>query len=370
MLVSIASAQMQYPKERNSLVARDNNTLLDPAFLPFLIECNKPNGTTPIQLCTMYYDMVYNAYELGAKGVDTRQAIQKADKALDNQQLVDKFCEIFRNETIQTLTKQPFSQANGYNVTEWIQLKYACEINCLKNGKPPMTNVFTIQQICKFISGGLKWIGEQNQKLYLSSLPSPNTNAIAGGTINDNANGVGKVDANAIVNEMNNAPPKAVVNANANANVNGSPVQNPRQNSPSDAITNAKSSLNADPKGKPNSKTTQETQISRQVELSIPAAQQPPRQLPGSVTPSLNKTTPSNLTANNNKVSNSNNIEAKIVQPPPAAPKPTDLPLDNNQSEDELEGNEKNKADIDDENQENEGNEWQVEHSSLCVDFP
>ncbi|XP_055325046.1 trans-Golgi network integral membrane protein 1-like [Sitodiplosis mosellana] len=361
MSVLFASAQIQYPKERVSLVAKDNNTLLDPGFLPFLTECSKSNVGASKELCTMYYDMVYNTYELGAKGLDTKIAIQKADKELDNQQLVKEFCEIFRNETTNTLDKQPFSQTNGYNITEWIKTSLICEVNCLQKGKQP--NLVEIKQVCKFISGGCRWIGEQKKKLYFASLVPPNANQNLGEAVNDNAGGKG--DANAAVNNENKARPIAIINANANGN--SSPAQNTLQDPApnNDAITNAKSSSNPEPK-KPNSKAPEETQISKQVEISVPAGQQPQRQLPAKVTPSLNRTSPSNLTTNNNKSSNINIVETKIVQPPPLPPAVTPKqarPLSpDNESEDDLEVNDK-KPDIDDENPEIEDETEEDNHN-------
>lgn len=342
MMVSLGGCtQMKYPLERDKLVAQDSNTLLSPEFLSFLNGCNNPNIEIPIQLCTMYYDMVYNAYEFGSMGNDTKIAIQKADQELDKPELIKEFCEIFRNETINNLDKQPFSQANGYNVTEWIQMNPICVLNCLVNSNKK-SRYFEVKQVCKFISGGYRWISEQKKKQYLTKLAAQNENQIQSG--NDKADV--KVDTNPNLNDER-------TQEMANANVR--PVSN--QIAPQNAVsnTNVKSSPSSGPTiDKTNSKTPDDTHVSKQVDNPISAAQQPPVQSPGIVTPSLNKTSPSNVAASK-KPSISNNIEQKIVPPPPM--KPTQSPLLDIQSEDEgLDGTENKKPDFDDENPENEGN--------------
>lgn len=346
MMVSFTSAQMRYPPERNELVARDSNTLLSSEFLSFLNECNKPNIEIPIQLCTMYYDMVFNAYEFGSVGNDTKIAIQKADQELEKPELIKEFCEIFRNETINNLDKQPFSLANGYNVTEWIQMNPICVLNCLVNSNKK-SNYFEVKQVCKFISGGFRWISEQKKKQYLTKLAAQNVNPIQSGNVNDKADE--KVDTNS-----NDEKTQEM----ANANINARPVSN--QIAPQIAVpnTNAKSNPSSIPTlliDKINSKTPDDAHVSKQVDNSISAAQLPPVQSPGNVTPSLNKTSPSNVNANK-KPSISNNIEQKIVPPPPMKQTQSSL-LDIQSEDDGLDGNDnKLKPDFDDENPENEGN--------------
>lgn len=364
MMVSCASAQIKYPSETDKLVAQDSNTLLSPGFLPFLNECSSKNP--PVQLCTMYYDMVYNAYQLGSMGNDTKLAIQKADQELDKPELIKEFCEIFRNETINTLDKQPFSQANDFNITQWIQIRPVCEVSCLQvsSNKPQPVEV---KQVCKFISGGCRWISQQKKKLYLPNLlpqipiPVPNQSG------NGNYQPVDGKTQNLNGNEENKQQLKGSISA--------SPVSNPNtmQNPPPNLLAsnlNVKSSSSSNPalsKANSNLKTPDDTHVSKQIEISPPAAQQPSAQMPGNVTPPLNKTSPSNTIAN--KTGISNNIETKPVNaplpPPPAPPKQTPPSLDNQSEDEAIDGDKKNE--LEDENQDNEGKQKvYIKKTAIC----
>lgn len=351
MMVSFTSAEIKYPPERVNLVAQDGNTLLSHDFLPFLNECSNSNVVVSIPLCTMYYDMVYNAYQLGSKGNDTKEAIQKANQELDKPGVIKEFCDIFRNETINTLDKQPFSQVNGFNATQWVQSEDHCKANCLQPSNKPPDFDNEIKQVCKFISGGYRWISEQKKKQFLANLPvqnlSPISNPVQSETSSNKVD-AGNVAVNQDLNEANKQL-KPIGNGvaspvNPNLPVVSDPNTIVKPNQSASSASSASSSV-----VKPSAKVPE--QVSKPIEGSVPAVPQPPKLSPANVTPSLNNKT-STASVNASKPGN-NIIENKIVVPPP---KQTQPPVDI-QSEDEGLDVDKTKTDFEDENPDNDGKE-------------
>lgn len=166
ILNASAKVKMDFPDERISLVFRDNNTLLSSDFLPFLSECTKSDlETKTIRLCAMYYDMVYNVYENGANPNDVKKDIQAANQTLEN--LSKQFCEFFPEE-LDSLRKQPFLTKNRLNITAWMKKKLMCELSCLYTIDGDVPKIFPI---CKLTSAGCKWISKQKRNIPSVSTP-------------------------------------------------------------------------------------------------------------------------------------------------------------------------------------------------------
>lgn len=164
IMISFASAILIMPAERTQLVVDDNNTLLSPEFLPFLEECSgqKPN----VRLCSMYFDTVYNVYRHGQKWRDdVKMAMIDASKKLENSELTDKFCNILQNESSMALDAQPFSKANHFDAFKWIKESLVCQVNCLDNSESEASHLLRVKEVCKFISGGCRWIVAQKKNL-------------------------------------------------------------------------------------------------------------------------------------------------------------------------------------------------------------
>ncbi|XP_031619744.1 trans-Golgi network integral membrane protein 1-like [Contarinia nasturtii] len=292
VMVSLVSAQMQYPPEKEALVQTDNNILLS---LPFLNVCLTVQS--PVEICSMYYDMVYNVYSLELNGDETKKFILEANQHLENSKLTAKFCNIFRNESRNVLDKQPFSTANNItNVTEWIQMDSMCELNCMEY----KNRVLMIKDICKFISGGLKSIlKEKKIKEDLKNLPLSGP-------------GNGKVDTD--TKPSNEKKPENSKNVEGTIkNENQKSIQTSVEKSvgkaASNALPNTSTSTNSNhTSSNPASTKSLRTQLKaseiiRQLESSVPAAQIQPK--PVDVTPKLLKNATSSVDVNK-KTNNDN----------------------------------------------------------------
>lgn len=241
---SSAGVEFQYPPERNALVAKDGNTLLNSEFLPFLKDCATVNPSNRM-LCATYYDMVYNVYQYGGKVADVKAEIQQANQTLEK--LSDQFCTLFPTEVIQALDKRPFLDVNRINLTALFRINNYCEINCLTVNE--LTQRVEIKQICKSISGGCKWIIKQkttggsvdagdsqpvepkineNESAKLDEKPSVNdTNSVHALNVNQNSNDQNaiNIDNQEMITDLKgdgttNELKKMNVNANANTNTN------------------------------------------------------------------------------------------------------------------------------------------------------
>lgn len=275
---SSAGTELLYPPERNALVAKDGNTLLNLDFLSFLKDCTglKPQNR---MLCATYYDMVYNVYQSNGKGDDVKAEIRQANQTLEK--LGEQFCTLFPAEVTQALEKQPFLEANNFNLTAKFGEKTYCWINCLITSD--LTQQTEIREICKSISGGCKWIIKQRKNIgsmvgpdvqpaepkipdnestkleeklpvsgsnvvsVLNANPQPNDqnaiNALKPDTIPDT-----KVDGT--TNELKKPNANADTNANANVNKILDSIRPPQLNS--DSGSNSKPNSNQSPSQNPN----------------------------------------------------------------------------------------------------------------------
>lgn len=155
-LSNVAGVKLLLPaKEWQDMVAKDGNTLLKEEFLPFLKQCTTDTATADMPLCTLYYDMVYNVYQYGAKTAEVTKEILAANEALDK--WPEQFCDSFPNET-NVLDKLVFTNANGLNKL-WTQKKTLCDVQCLN----VVVTGLKVKPVCKFIFGGCKWISKQKQ---------------------------------------------------------------------------------------------------------------------------------------------------------------------------------------------------------------
>lgn len=159
-IITNACGALTFPKKDwDELKAKDNGTLLNTEFLPFLQECNvEQSEPSKIQLCSLYYDMVYNALNYG-KSADVRKEIITANYTLEKNDVSEGFCDTFPNET-SALDKLLFTNAN--NPYKWTANKAICYANCIYS-TVNASNPIRIKTVCKYIYGGCKWI--QKQKL-------------------------------------------------------------------------------------------------------------------------------------------------------------------------------------------------------------
>lgn len=276
-LISIASGKvkMEFPDERISLVATDNNTLLSPDFLPFLNECLKPDlDAKTIRLCAMYFDMVYNVYDIGANLENVKKDIQAANQTLES--LSKQFCEFFPEE-LGSLRKQPFMARNRLNITAWMNTKEQCALSCLYMSDGDDASL-KIWPICKLTSAGCKWISKQKRNI--SSMSTADE-----------------------VNPNLETKPEQIIDAKDTLNVKtssitsgiGSAIGKVPISEPIDSVVQPKSNL-APPsvvQAKPNTKTSQTSSVSKQ---SPQLDQQIPAKSGNSATSKLNKPTPSTAT--------------------------------------------------------------------------
>lgn len=338
VMVSIVSGDMRFPAEKSGLMSKDFNGLLKPDFMTF---CNGPN-THNTGICSMYYDMVYNVYELNPIGMEVGAALLAASEELDKPELSKVFCDILRNETTTALDKQPFSMANGIkNVSEWIHMVNVCELNCIDLNKNK------INDVCKYISGGFKWIFKQKNKNSLTDISSNAkiSNVIDSAKIND------------VKDEMKPLKQKdenEIANANGNGNEKKNVNENPLINQDAQQNLNPSKSTNSNGSSSPTStkeiRHDQKTiQATKQLENSVPAPISDP-QKPVESTPKLIK----NSTVNAVKISNdANNENVDPVEPVDSV---------NNQSDDDDANNDK-KTELNDD--ENEGNKLVARKSFL-----
>lgn len=260
VLVSFVCAELKFPTERDALVAKDNNTLLNVNFLPFLSECMK-SDPLKYPLCSMYYDIVYNAYELGAKGDDLKKEMLNAKTSPES--LGGNFCEIFPDQVSNALDKQPFSQKNEYDIRGWIKMRQVCEPNCLYTTIAP--NQVKIKPVCIFMYVGSHWI-LQKKSIKKEDLPA-------------------------------NLPHNPPVETNSSANLKQNPAQDKNENvnltgvankleANSKPDTNAKLNLSSKPTVKAQTKSSDIVNVSKNVDTSIPAVQEPePAKAPIDVKP-------------------------------------------------------------------------------------
>lgn len=155
---SVAGADFQNPPEHDDLVLKDSNRLLNPEILPFLKDCTSLRPSKRM-LCATYYDMVYNVYQYGVNVDDVKAEIHKANQTLEK--LGETFCTLFPTEVTQALDKRPFLAANRLNLTALFQYKDYCAINCISVDESTMQR--EINQLCKSISGGCRWILKQRK---------------------------------------------------------------------------------------------------------------------------------------------------------------------------------------------------------------
>lgn len=154
LVISSASGiEFEFPPERDELVAKDSNKLLNPKCLPFLNECTSSHPLDRVP-CAIHYDMVYNVYEVeNGKVADVQAESRKANQTLEK--MGESFCTFFHTEITQALDKRPFLEANRIDLMTLLrEIKDYCTMICLTAQVQPVQVV--IKPICKSISGGCK----------------------------------------------------------------------------------------------------------------------------------------------------------------------------------------------------------------------
>lgn len=345
---SVGTVEFKYPPERNGLVNKDNNTLLNPTFLPFLNDCGVPTNR---MLCATYYDMVYNVYQYDKNVAEVKAEMHTADQTFEK--LGQTFCQLFPTEIIQALDKQPFLDENHINLTALFRIKEYCTINCIT--MPELTIV--IKPICKFISGGCKWILKQkhassgaqaadpkiienestkleekqsvnNSNSFNDPIVSSDQNVNNNNNDNNQDNNQDTIPGEAMVNEnketnvnekINVEPiPAAKINPNPNPNFDLSSNQNPISNVP---MPDSNQILNSNPLGALNVSKPSEPVLTQQVtqkddkkgtdpSLAPKSTENRPSSVSGNNKPSQNKDTntePHENNASDNIIQNENN---------------------------------------------------------------
>lgn len=308
VMISLVSAKMEYPPEKDQLVAKDDNTLITNKFLPFLDQCATANAE--IEICSMYFDMVSEVYSLGLNGKEIKNSILEGSKLLNNPKLIESFCEIFRNESAIALDKQPFSKKNGINnITEWIQSPKVCDLSCMYL----VRGVVMIKDVCKFISGGLRAIiKEKARQQDLKILQSTGTETEKSLNANGETNAKTTDEKKNSKTEVN--PNEQGTNTNTiqksvqTSQVKSVPISTSNANSVPISSTNTKSNQNSPSPSSTKALQTpvKTSEIAVPIENVAPAVQVPPK---SDVTQKITKNNESNVDANKKVNSGIDTIE-------------------------------------------------------------
>lgn len=126
-------------------------TLMSNTYASFVSECITNGNVKPVNLCSTYFDMIYNIFEL--RGFETAEEIERTTRDFDNTSIAEQFCELFPGEVATELVKRPFSDALGSKTSNRHE-KDICVQNCVQFAGEETK----IKQICKLISGGCRFI--------------------------------------------------------------------------------------------------------------------------------------------------------------------------------------------------------------------
>lgn len=334
LLVSHTFGEITFPSERDDLVVKDSNRLLSPDFLPFLNECNTPDAD--LELCTMYYDTVYNIYQFKPNADEIKAEILAASQKLDT--MTDSFCELFPGEVSVAIDQHPFSSINNINIT-WIQRKSVCTLRCMQLIPPAAVE---IKPVCKFISGGCKWITKRKH----TSEPIDTNGSLGANPIAKPAEPINREPK---VNKVIDINPGAELNQIINPNAN--PIANVKIDETQNAGPNVNEALN----NKPSINVT----VTKIASIPIQSGKQTgetitrmdTKQAPNSppiepkksmVTPTLNKSSQSPSTV---VISKPSKAKETIPAPVPVQPETEDKPININPNDNNMPASNPNDAD-------------------------